>query len=425
MPRTTGERIGPYELVAPVGAGGMGEVWKARDTRLDRTVAIKFSSERFNDRFQREARAVAALNHPNICQLYDVGPDYLVLEYVEGTPVAPVDSPRKLLDIAVQIADGMSAAHAANFTHRDLKPDNILITREGRVKILDFGLAKHNAPITDSDATQTMALTDPGTVLGTVAYMSPEQARAQELDARSDQFSFGLILYELAARKRPFQRQSAPETMAAIIREDAPPLGPETPAPLRWVIDRCLAKEPAERYDSSRDLYRELRQAKDHLSDVTAASPAEAPIAVTAPARKPIIPWLTAAIFATALAAVLLWPLPPSEPKQIEPFATEARIQTMPRWSPKGDRIVYVADVDGVMQVFTKSLGSSTPTQITHEPQSAITPFWSTDASHVFYLTGCARSRACGPSPWLAATRLQSWNTSIRRNCRLTERRLP
>jgi eukaryotic-like serine/threonine-protein kinase len=147
MPVEAGALVGPYALVAPIGAGGMGEVWKARDTRLNRIVAVKFSQQQFSERFQREALAVAALNHPNICHLYDVGPNYLVFEYVDGAPVAPVDSPRKLLDLAVQIADGLAAAHAAGFMHRDLKPDNILVTgansaHPGRVKILDFGLAK-------------------------------------------------------------------------------------------------------------------------------------------------------------------------------------------------------------------------------------------------------------------------------------------
>src|SRR6266850_7757445 len=136
---TAGDRLGPYEILSLIGAGGMGEVYKARDTRLDRVVAIKISREKFSERFEGEARAVAALNHPNICQLYDVGPNYLVMEYVEGTPIAPVDGARKLLDLAVQVADGMATAHAAAIVHRDLKPDNILVTREGWVKILDFG----------------------------------------------------------------------------------------------------------------------------------------------------------------------------------------------------------------------------------------------------------------------------------------------
>jgi serine/threonine protein kinase len=156
---------------------------------LDRTVAIKVSNDRFTERFQREARAIAALNHPNICQLYDVGPNYLVMEFVEGRPLAPVDSPRKLLDLAAQIGDGLSAAHAAGIVHRDLKPDNILVTRDGRVKILDFGLAKSAVAATPKPdgATQTMSITDPGTTVGTVNYMSPEQARGEpNLTPQSD-----------------------------------------------------------------------------------------------------------------------------------------------------------------------------------------------------------------------------------------------
>jgi len=169
--------LGPYEIVLPVGAGDMGEVYRARDTRLDRTVAIKVSHDQFTERFQREAHAIAALNHPNICQLYDVGPNYLVMEFVEGSPVAPVDNVRKLLDMAVQIADGLTAAHGADIVHRDLKPGNILVTRDGRVKILDFGLAKTaTAARAAADATETV-VTDPGTTVGTVDYMSPEQAR--------------------------------------------------------------------------------------------------------------------------------------------------------------------------------------------------------------------------------------------------------
>jgi serine/threonine protein kinase len=178
-----GDKLGPYECIALIGAGGMGEVYKARDTRLDRIVAIKVSQAQFSERFEREAKAVAALNHPNICQLYDVGPNYLVMEFVEGAPIAAPDTPRSLLDLAVQIAEGMAAAHAVPLVHRDLKPDNILVTgaqsaHPGRVKILDFGLAKtahdHAAP---AAATRTIGLTDAGTTVGTIAYMSPEQTQ--------------------------------------------------------------------------------------------------------------------------------------------------------------------------------------------------------------------------------------------------------
>ena len=245
MPLSAGDKLGPYEILAPIGAGGMGEVWNARDTRLNRIVAIRVAHERFSERFDREARAVAALNHPNICQLYDVGPNYLVMEFVDGSPIAPVDVIRKLLDLAVQIADALATAHAASIVHRDLKPENILVTREGRVKVPDFGLAKI-AP-SETDATVSMTITDPGTTVGTINYMSPEQARGvAKLTAQSDQFSFGVVLCELVVGKRPFVRPSAAETMTAIIREDPDPLPGSTPAPLRWVIERLLSKQPAD-----------------------------------------------------------------------------------------------------------------------------------------------------------------------------------
>jgi serine/threonine protein kinase len=323
MPLSSGDNLGPYEILSPIGAGGMGEVYKARDTRLDRLVAIKTSKSAFSERFAREARAVAALNHPNICQLYDLGTlpeggSYLVMEFIDGSPIAAVDSPRKLLDLAVQIADGMSAAHAAGFTHRDLKPDNILVSgprtpNPGRVKILDFGLAKYSVAMPPSDATMTIAaVTDPGTVMGTVAYMSPEQARGENVDARSDQFSFGLIVYELAAGKRAFVRPSAAETMAAIIRDEAEPLPATVPAPLRWVAERCLAKDPAERYDSTKDLYRELKLARERLTEPNTIGPPALAIARHPKWKR----WAAAAIAALAIAAAsvattrTIWPTP-------------------------------------------------------------------------------------------------------------------
>jgi serine/threonine protein kinase len=240
--------------MAAAGAGGMGEVWKARDTRVDRTVGIKFAHADFTERFEREARIIAALNHPNICHLYDIGSNYLVMECVEGSPIQPPGDWRKLLDLAIQAASGLAAAHAAGIVHRDLKPDNILITRDGRVKILDFGLAKHTTIGSDlADEARTINVTQAGTIVGTVAYMSPEQARGQELDARSDQFSWGLILYELAGGKRAFDRPSAAETMAAIIRDEPEPLPASVPSPLCWTIERCLAKDAGLRYESTAD----------------------------------------------------------------------------------------------------------------------------------------------------------------------------
>jgi predicted Ser/Thr protein kinase len=389
MPISAGQRVGPYQLLSPLGAGGMGEVWKARDTRLNRTVAIKFSQAAFTERFAREASAVAALNHPNICQIYDVGPNYLVLEFVDGTPVAPPDDTRKLLDIAVQIADAVAVAHEAGIVHRDLKPANIMITRDGRAKILDFGLATktHSAPLSAEADTETMTVkTEPGTVLGTVAYMSPEPARGQELDARSDQFSFGLVLYELASGKRAFHRGSSAEIMVAIMREQPEPLPATLPVPLRWTIERCLAKEPFERYDSTRDLYRELRLIRERLSEASAA-----PVAGAAPkpSRTRHLPVGLVALLALAIAAVVAFlPAPPVPPPLVTPIATEAEMQTMPAWSPMGDRIAYVAPVDGVFQVFTRTLQSLSPAQLTHQAEPCLRPQWSADGTRVYYETG-------------------------------------
>jgi Tol biopolymer transport system component/tRNA A-37 threonylcarbamoyl transferase component Bud32 len=285
----------------------MGAVYKARDTRLKRLVAIKVANERFTARFQREAETVAALNHPNICQVYDVGPDYLVMELVDGSPPAPVGDAKKLLDLAVQIADGLAAAHEAGIVHRDLKPANLLVRRDGQVKILDFGLAKSAAAEEEdaaaaTEATQTLSLTSPGTVIGTVNYMSPEQARGvTQLTAQSDQFSFGLVLYELATGKRPFQRASAAETMAAIIREPAEPLPESVPAPLRWITERLLAKEASERYSSTRELYRELKRLRDGLSQPASAAAAVGGAPASVRARKAA--WIAAGTAAVVAAA--------------------------------------------------------------------------------------------------------------------------
>src|SRR5580704_3005980 len=243
MPLQLGDKLGPYEILALIGKGGMGEVYRARDTRLGRDVAVKVSGERFSERFEQEARAVAALNHPHICTLFDVGPNYLVMEYLEGAAIQGPLTAAEALRLATQIAGGLEAAHAKGIIHRDLKPANILVTRLG-VKLLDFGLAKL-AKADDGDVTQTIE----GTVLGTPAYMSPEQAAGTSADARSDIFSFGAVLYEMLSGRRAFRAETQVTTMAAVLHKEPEPL--EAPAELVRIVTRCLRKSPAERFQST------------------------------------------------------------------------------------------------------------------------------------------------------------------------------
>jgi eukaryotic-like serine/threonine-protein kinase len=267
MPLSVGDKLGPYQILAPVGAGGMGEVYRAKDPRLNRDVAIKVSASQFSERFEREAKAIAALNHPNICQIYDIGPNYLVMEFIEGTPLhgpLPLD---RALRYAVQICDALDAAHRKNITHRDLKPANILVTASG-VKLLDFGLAKMGtagaAP--DSDATAlTLDLTEVGTVLGTASYMSPEQAKGEPTDARSDIFSFGVVLYEMLSGRRAFSKNSTIETMAAIMRDEPAPL--DAPSSISAIVTRCLCKSPASRFQTMNEVRAALEQASGERSD--------------------------------------------------------------------------------------------------------------------------------------------------------------
>ncbi len=395
MQVAVGTKLGPYEIICAIGKGGMGEVWKARDARLDRTVAIKFCAAEFSERFGREAKAIATLNHSNICQIHDVGPDYIVMEYVEGSPVTPVDTPRKLLDIAVQMSDGLAAAHAAGIIHRDLKPDNVLITRDGRVKILDFGLAKAaHREIGVDDATRTIdpadrVLTDPGTTVGTVAYMSPEQARGQtNLTAQSDQFSLGLVLYELAAGKRAFRRDTRAETMTAIIREDAEPLPGNVPAPLRWILERLLQKEPAERYDSTNDLYRELRQLRSRLSETVSASAIPAVSGEKWHWLRGMALLGAGLALGLALAALLAGPAPANlSSYKFTPISRDEATETSPAWSPDGRSIAYIAGIQGVDQVFTKAIDSPEKSQLTHAADTCTNPFWSPDGSTIYYIS--------------------------------------
>jgi serine/threonine protein kinase len=287
-----GSRIGPYEIAEFLGAGGMGEVYRAHDLNLDRIVALKLlplelaaDPERVQ-RFEEEARAASALSHPSIVTIYDAGQigkrAFISMELVAGETLremlrAGAMPLRRALPLAAQLADGLAIAHEARLVHRDLKPENIKVSRDGFVKILDFGLAKR-IPLESGQngiAEMVTALeTAPGTVLGTAGYMSPEQAAGGRADFPSDQFSFGVILYEMLTGRRAFDRTTVAETLSAIIREEPAPIpqvNPSIPPPLRWIVERCLAKDPAERYTVTRDLARDVANTRDHIGEILAS----------------------------------------------------------------------------------------------------------------------------------------------------------
>ncbi len=368
MTLAAGTRLGPYEIVGPLGAGGMGEVYRAKDPRLAREVAIKVlpaalstDADRLK-RFEQEARAASGLNHPNIVAIYDIGSSdsvsYIAMELVEGASLrallasGPMPT-RKMLEIAAQIADGLAKAHGAGIVHRDLKPENVMVSRDGFVKLLDFGLAKlFIAPTEQASGAPTMIPqeTQPGTVLGTVGYMSPEQASGRSVDFRSDQFSLGSILYEMAAGKRAFQKATGAETLSTIIREEPEPLeraSPRAPAPFRWIVERCLAKDAEERYASTRDLARDLRSIRDHLSETTA--PLE--FGRAEPGRKPRAGravLVAAALVLAALAGLLFGKrLGKSSQPTFQRLTFRPGTVTAGRFGPDGQTVYYSAAWEG------------------------------------------------------------------------------
>jgi eukaryotic-like serine/threonine-protein kinase len=268
-----GTKLGPYEILAPIGAGGMGEVWKAQDTRLGRIVAIKQVKEQHSERFMQEAKSVAALNHPFICQLFDIGPDYLVLEYVEGKPLSSPLPEREVVRLAIQIATALEAAHKKGIIHRDLKPANIMATEEGSVKLLDFGLAKlYEQDVSSSQLpTADFPATQAGAVLGTVAYMSPEQAQGQPADARSDIFSFGLVLYEMLSGRRAFAGESSFAVMNAIVKDEPPQL--QISRSLEKIVRGCLVKQPSGRFQTMSEIRTALGQIIEERASGCSAEP--------------------------------------------------------------------------------------------------------------------------------------------------------
>jgi serine/threonine protein kinase len=374
MALTPGSRIGAFEIVASLGSGGMGEVYRGRDSRLNRDVAIKILPPEFSSspdrlrRFEQEAQAASALNHPNIITIYEIGSvdstSYIAMECIDGKTLRELLSSgpiplRRTLQIATQIADGLAKAHEAGIVHRDLKPENVMITRDGYVKILDFGLSKLSVPATKEKVSvlPTAVGTDVGTVLGTVGYMSPEQARGAEIDFRSDQFSFGAVLYEMVTGKRAFHRKTSVETLAAIINQEPEPIQSSiapVAAPVRWIIEGCLQKEPQDRYASTRDLARDLQNIRDHFSDITVSTDAAVETRATIPGRKKIHKiWdIAAVILIVALIAALLYPRHAAKPEQHTRVSSHrlsyrrGNIDSA-RFSPDGQTIVYSARWEG------------------------------------------------------------------------------
>jgi Tol biopolymer transport system component len=392
---TPGKRFGPYEIVSPVGAGGMGEVWKARDTRLDRSVAVKFlppelaRNPQLKIRFDREARAISQLSHPHICTLFDVGDDYLVMELLEGESLAErlAKGPLPVEDVfryGAQIADALDRAHRAGIVHRDLKPANVMLTKSG-AKLLDFGLAKTEEPVVEMDgATEHRPLTREGTILGTFQYMAPEQLEGREADPRTDIFALGALLYEMATGKRAFQGSSKTSLIASIVGGSPRPLGevrPMAPASLEHIIAKCLEKDPDQRWYSAHDVAQELLWSAERQEKVEA---------VAHPRRQKL---LVAALAASliALAALAAWHfMPRTAPvivTSIVPppglsFAVEASSVLI---APDGRRVVFAAsDEKQATHLYVRDLGTGNIQLLPHT-NGASYPFWSPDSRSIAF----------------------------------------
>ena len=414
-----GSALGPYEILGPIGAGGMGEVFRARDTRLGREVAIKILPHELSGdpqrlaRFEREARSSSALNHPNIVTIHDFtskdGEAFLVMELIRGESLRQVIARgplpmKKLLPIAAGVASGLAAAHAAGIVHRDLKPENVMLTADGSPKILDFGLVKPSSMPVMSNLPTEPRMSLSGAVMGTAAYMSPEQARGQDVDFRSDQFSFGLIVSELATGRHPFERSTAVEILAAILNEDPEPLGDPFPEPFVWIVDRCLAKDPAGRYGSTADLVRDLERSRDSGERSSLSRP-RAPIPGRISWRIPVA--LALAALAMVLGAVL-WRRPPagmqagpihasiSTPEFVDVSLDEVALPLA--LSPDGRRLlVFGKDADGRNNLSLHDLRSG---EIRIIAENTYSGSWSLDSEAIVYISeGKLKTQSVDGSP--------------------------
>ncbi len=405
MTLSAGTRLGPYEILSPLGAGGMGEVYKARDTRLERTVAVKVlpshmsASAEVRQRFEREAKTVSQLSHPHICALYDVGregeTEYLVMELLEGETLSDrlVKGPLSLeqtLRYGMEIADALDKAHRQGIVHRDLKPGNVMITKSG-VKLLDFGLAKAMAPTTPAGSLTALptqqGLTQEGTILGTFQYMAPEQLEGKEADARTDIFAFGAVLYEMATGKKAFSGASQASLIAAILEREPPPISsvqPMSPASLDRVVKTCLAKDPEDRWQNAGDLRNELKWVVQGGSQ----SGIVVPVAVGRP-RLSWLPWLAGLVLA-ALAFVLGRGSRVSTPAAVMRLSISLPAGTILdpvnnplALSPDGSRLAFAAQAgDGRKGIWIRPL-DSTDVQLLAGTEGATSPFWSSDGRFV------------------------------------------
>jgi serine/threonine protein kinase/Tol biopolymer transport system component len=410
---TSGRRLGAYEVVAPLGAGGMGEVYKARDTRLDRTVAIKVlptfvaHDPQARERFEREARAVAALNHPNICTVHDIGShdgiDFFVMEYLDGQTLAarlekgplPLE---QAVQCGIQIASALDKAHRAGIVHRDLKPGNIFLVRSSvasappTAKLLDFGLAKDMTPAIATSATAMAAspdLTAPGLIVGTVPYMAPEQIEGKEADARTDLFAFGSVLFEMVSGRKAFQADSHASLMAAILERAPPPLSRlqplATPA-LERIVQTCLAKDPDDRWQTARDLLRELQ-----WLDESEAEAADARANVPQPSRRRMISALmVVALGAVAAVSYLVGARTasaPATPVRVARLTEFPGLEEYPAISPDGRSVAFTADEGGTRQIWVKLIAGGAPLQLTRDASEHLRPRWFPDSSSLIYFS--------------------------------------
>ena len=402
MSLSPGTRLGPYEILEPAGSGGMGDVYRAHDVRLDRDVAVKTIKGPFTERFEREARAISSLNHPNICTLHDVGEHdgsgYLVLEYIEGKPVAGPMPAEQACALGIQICEALHAAHRKGIVHRDLKPANILVTKQG-VKLLDFGLAKlttgnsgvMRAPSTTvGDQATIEALTGAHTVVGTPQYMAPEQIEGREVDARTDIFAFGCVLYELLTGRRAFDGKTASSVMAAVLATKPQPieeLVPLTPPGLERIVARCLAKDPEDRWQTARDVAAELQWVGQGGSKVGL------PAVVSGRRRvREGVAWAACAVAALVAAGFgVAWAnrAPAPSPVVRFPLLSPPGAQNLspPVVSPDGRHIAFAADADGKRLIWVRSLDALEARPLAGT-EGVVRPFWAPDSRFVGFMAG-------------------------------------